>query len=209
MTLVQSAEWARYGVTANAIAPAARTRMTEEVFAQTMAAPAEGEFDAMAPENVSPFVVWLGSVDSAGVTGRVFEVEGGKISVADGWQHGDVVDKGARWEPARRRARRARAARQGASTRRRCTAPPEGPRTVYERRSTTMAMPWPPPTHMLSRPKRLVGVLEAVDQCGHDAGAGHAERVTERDRAAVDVELLPRDAEVAWPTGSPARRRPR
>jgi NAD(P)-dependent dehydrogenase (short-subunit alcohol dehydrogenase family) len=99
LTLVQSAEWARYGVTANAIAPAARTRMTEEVFAQTMAAPTEGEFDAMAPENVSPLVVWLGSVDSAGVTGRVFEVEGGKISVADGWQHGDVVDKGERWEP--------------------------------------------------------------------------------------------------------------
>jgi NAD(P)-dependent dehydrogenase (short-subunit alcohol dehydrogenase family) len=99
LTMVQSAEWARYGVTANAIAPAARTRMTEEVFAQTMAAPESGEFDAMAPENVSPLVVWLGSVDSSGVTGRVFEVEGGKISVADGWQHGDVVDKGARWEP--------------------------------------------------------------------------------------------------------------
>ena len=62
--------------------------MTEDVFAETMAAPGEGEFDAMAPENVSPLVVWLGSADSAGVTGRVFEVEGGKISVADGWQHG-------------------------------------------------------------------------------------------------------------------------
>ena len=99
LTLVQSAEWARYGVTANAIAPAARTRMTEEVFAQTMAAPAEGEFDAMAPENVSPLVVWLGSLDSAGITGRVFEVEGGRVSVADGWQHGPVVDKGARWKP--------------------------------------------------------------------------------------------------------------
>jgi hypothetical protein len=87
-------------VTANAIAPAARTRMTEEVFASTMAAPAAGEFDAMAPENVSPLVVWLGSTQSAGVTGRVFEVEGGKISVADGWQHGPEVDKGTRWDPA-------------------------------------------------------------------------------------------------------------
>lgn len=100
LTLVQAAEWARYGVTANAIAPAARTRMTEQVFAETMAAPAEGQFDAMAPENVSPLVVWLGSVDSAGVTGRVFEVEGGKISIADGWQHGPSFDKGARYEPA-------------------------------------------------------------------------------------------------------------
>ena len=99
LTLVESAEFARYGVTANAIAPAARTRMTEEVFAQTMAAPTEGEFDAMAPENVAPFVVWLGSHDSADVTGRVFEVEGGKIGVADGWQHGPQFDKGARWEP--------------------------------------------------------------------------------------------------------------
>lgn len=98
LTLVQAAELGRYGVTANAIAPAARTRMTEDVFAQTMAKPAEGEFDAMAPDNVSPFVAWLASSDSAGVTGRVFEVEAGKIGVADGWQHGPTVDKGAKWE---------------------------------------------------------------------------------------------------------------
>lgn len=42
----------------------------------------------------------LGSADSAGVTGRVFEVEGGAVSVADGWQHGPRVDRGRRWEPA-------------------------------------------------------------------------------------------------------------
>jgi NAD(P)-dependent dehydrogenase (short-subunit alcohol dehydrogenase family) len=99
LTLVESAELGRYGVTANAIAPAARTRMTEEVFADTMAAPEDGAWDAMAPENVSPLVVWLGSLDSAGVTGRVFEVEAGKIGVADGFQHGPTADKGARWEP--------------------------------------------------------------------------------------------------------------
>ena len=99
LTLVESAELGRYGVTANAIAPAARTRMTEEVFAATMAAPAEGDFDEMAPENVSPLGVWLGSVESAGVTGRVFEVEGGKVGVADGFQHGPTEDKGARWDP--------------------------------------------------------------------------------------------------------------
>jgi NAD(P)-dependent dehydrogenase (short-subunit alcohol dehydrogenase family) len=100
LTLVQAAEFGRYGVSANAIAPAARTRMTEAVFADTMAAPEPGAFDAMAPENVSPLVVWLGSADAAGVTGRVFEVEGGKISVADGWQHGPEIDKGQRWDPA-------------------------------------------------------------------------------------------------------------
>ena len=98
LTLVAAAELGRYGVTVNAIAPAARTRMTEHTFADQMARPDDG-FDAMAPENVSPLVVWLGSAESAGVTGRVFEVEGGKVSVADGWHHGPAVDKGARWEP--------------------------------------------------------------------------------------------------------------
>lgn len=99
LTLVEAAELGRYGVTANAIAPAARTRMTEAVFADTMAAPDGDAFDAMAPDNVAPLVVWLGSAESAGVTGRVFEVEGGIVSVADGWQHGPAVDKGARWDP--------------------------------------------------------------------------------------------------------------
>jgi NAD(P)-dependent dehydrogenase (short-subunit alcohol dehydrogenase family) len=99
LSLVAAAEWDRYGITVNAIAPAARTRMTEQAFAATMAAPQAG-FDAMAPENVSPLVVWLGSPESAHVTGRVFEVEGGVVSVADGWQHGPTRDKGARWEPA-------------------------------------------------------------------------------------------------------------
>jgi NAD(P)-dependent dehydrogenase (short-subunit alcohol dehydrogenase family) len=101
LTLVQAAELGRYGVTANAIAPSARTRMTEKVFADTMAAPEDpAAFDAMAPENVAPLVVWLGSAQSAHVTGRVFEVEGGKVAVADGWQHGAPMDKGARWDPA-------------------------------------------------------------------------------------------------------------
>jgi NAD(P)-dependent dehydrogenase (short-subunit alcohol dehydrogenase family) len=98
LSIVAAAEFARYGVTVNAIAPAARTRMTEQAFADMMAAP-EGGFDAMAPENVSPLVVWLGSAESKDVTGRVFEVEGGKITVADGWRPGPSVDKGARWEP--------------------------------------------------------------------------------------------------------------
>ncbi|WP_410596924.1 SDR family oxidoreductase [Amycolatopsis sp. lyj-23] len=98
LTVVAAAELARYGVTVNAIAPAARTRMTEGVFA-SMARPDTG-FDAMAPENVSPLVVWLGSEESAHVTGRVFEVEGGKVALAQGWRHGPAVDKGERWDPA-------------------------------------------------------------------------------------------------------------
>ncbi|KUO13387.1 SDR family oxidoreductase [Streptomyces sp. DSM 15324] len=99
LTLVAAAELARYGVQVNAIAPAARTRMTERTFAETMAAPASG-FDAMAPENVSPLVVWLGSAASAGVTGRVFEAEAGRITVMEGWRPGPTADKGARWSPA-------------------------------------------------------------------------------------------------------------
>jgi len=99
LTLVQAAELRRYGITANAIAPAARTRMTETVFADMMAKPASG-FDAMAPENVAPLVVWLGSAESRDVTGQVFEIAGGKLNVADGWRTGPGVDKGARFEPA-------------------------------------------------------------------------------------------------------------
>jgi NAD(P)-dependent dehydrogenase (short-subunit alcohol dehydrogenase family) len=99
LTLVAAAELRRYGVQVNAIAPAARTRMTERTFADTMAAPEAG-FDAMAPENVSPLVVWLGSAASTGVTGRVFEAEGGRITVMEGWRPGPTADKGARWSPA-------------------------------------------------------------------------------------------------------------
>ncbi|MER7950706.1 SDR family oxidoreductase [Streptomyces sp. NPDC096079] len=99
LTLVAAAEMGRYGVQVNAIAPAARTRMTEQAFAETMAAPSGSGFDAMAPENVSPLVVWLGSAASAGVTGRVFEAEAGRITVMEGWRPGPTADKGARWTP--------------------------------------------------------------------------------------------------------------
>jgi NAD(P)-dependent dehydrogenase (short-subunit alcohol dehydrogenase family) len=99
LTLVAAAELGRYGVTVNAIAPAARTRMTEAVFADMMRAPEAG-FDAMAPENVSPLVAWLSSPAARGVTGRVFEVSGGRIALVDGWRPEAEVDRGARWDPA-------------------------------------------------------------------------------------------------------------
>lgn len=97
-TIVAAAELGRYGIKANGIAPSARSRMTEEAFAEMMAKPESG-FDAMAPENVSPVVVWLGS-GLCDVSGRMFETQGGELSVADGWQHGAVFDKGAKIEPA-------------------------------------------------------------------------------------------------------------
>jgi NAD(P)-dependent dehydrogenase (short-subunit alcohol dehydrogenase family) len=98
LTLIQAAEMGRYNITSNAIAPSARTRMTEEVFAEMMKKPDSG-FDVMDPANVASLVVWLGSAESKDVTGRVFEVAGGEISVADGWRAGPKVVKGARWEP--------------------------------------------------------------------------------------------------------------
>ncbi|MFF9842118.1 SDR family oxidoreductase [Streptomyces sp. NPDC013740] len=90
LTLVAAAELGRYGVQVNAIAPAARTRMTERTFAEL----------AALPEDVSPLVVWLGSAASAGVSGRVFEAEGGRLTVMEGWRPGPTADKGARWSPA-------------------------------------------------------------------------------------------------------------
>ena len=65
-----------------------------------MKAPEPGQFDAMDPDNISPLVVWLGSADSKDVTGRMFEIEGGSLSVCDGWQHGTPIVKDRRWEPA-------------------------------------------------------------------------------------------------------------
>ncbi len=99
LTLVQAAELGRYGITANALAPSARTRMTEQAFADKMAV-VEGSFDVQHPANVAAAVVWLGSSDSADVTGRVFELEGGRITIEDGWHLGATVDRGARWAPA-------------------------------------------------------------------------------------------------------------
>jgi hypothetical protein len=75
--------------------------MTESAFPEMMAAPADpAGFDAMDPANVSPLVVWLGSAESRSVTGRIFEIAGGKLSVQDGWRPGAELDKGARWTPA-------------------------------------------------------------------------------------------------------------
>jgi len=100
LTLNQSAELGRYGITANGLAPAGRTGMTEDVFADMMKKPEDGSFDYYDPANVAPLVVWLGSEESSGITGRIFEAEGGKISIADGWKSTKGVDKGDKWEAA-------------------------------------------------------------------------------------------------------------
>ena len=100
LTLVQAAELARYGVTANALAPAARTAMTESAMPDMVKKPEDDSFDAWAPENVAPLVVWLGSEASGHVSGQLFESQGGRISLGDGWRTGVTRDKGARWQVA-------------------------------------------------------------------------------------------------------------
>ena len=97
-TIVSAAELDRYGIKINGIAPSARSRMTQDAFAEMMKKPDSG-FDAMDPANVSPVVVWLGS-SACEISGRMFETSGGELSVADGWQHGQVFNKGTRYEAA-------------------------------------------------------------------------------------------------------------
>jgi NAD(P)-dependent dehydrogenase (short-subunit alcohol dehydrogenase family) len=96
-TVITSQELGRYGVTVNAIAPTALTRMTEDL--GMMEAIGEEGRKSIGPETISPLVVWLGSTQSAGVTGRVFGIFGNKISVAEGWVYGPSVDRDTIWEP--------------------------------------------------------------------------------------------------------------
>lgn len=98
LTLVQAAELGRYGITANALAPAARTRMTETAFAAAMQKPQSG-FDVNDPANCAPIVVYLASAHSAHVTGQVFESVGGVLRVSEGWRDGPAEDAGRCWAP--------------------------------------------------------------------------------------------------------------
>ena len=99
LTLVQAAELGRYGISANAVCPIARTRMTEGAFGETMKAPDQG-FDENDPANVSPFIAWLASSQSREVTGRIWEVFGGTITAFDGYRREQTVDIARRWDAA-------------------------------------------------------------------------------------------------------------
>jgi NAD(P)-dependent dehydrogenase (short-subunit alcohol dehydrogenase family) len=100
-TIIAAMELAPYGVTVNAIAPGAATRMTIPLRAARGVAVEKPEgFDPSSPENVAPLVVWLGSPESRDITGRVFNVAGGRISVAEGWSPGPQATVDRRWDPA-------------------------------------------------------------------------------------------------------------
>ncbi|WP_433461874.1 SDR family oxidoreductase [Spirillospora sp. CA-128828] len=96
LTIIAAAELNRYGVTVNAVAPTALTRLTEDIeFMRDAAAKAD-----LSPEAISPLVVWLGSAASRDVTGRVFGAMGNRITVLEGWVNGPSADSADRWEPA-------------------------------------------------------------------------------------------------------------
>jgi NAD(P)-dependent dehydrogenase (short-subunit alcohol dehydrogenase family) len=97
VTIALARELKNYGVTVNAIAPRARTRMTETVLGDYGAPPADGGFDEWDPDNVGSVVAWLASDDAADVTGQVFIVFGGRLHLMDGWTMVGEIEQGERW----------------------------------------------------------------------------------------------------------------
>lgn len=87
LTIIAARELGRYGVTVNAIAPGARTRLTDALLA-----PSEGEVDRRAPHWIAPIAVWLASEQSSAVTGRMFEANGDILAVAEGWRRGPTAE---------------------------------------------------------------------------------------------------------------------
>lgn len=96
MTIVMARELERIGVRVNAIAPVARTRLTEAVAGEFMNHK-DGDFDRFAPENAAAMAVWLASPDSEGITGQVFAVGGGKAQLLQGWHPASEVAADAVW----------------------------------------------------------------------------------------------------------------
>jgi NAD(P)-dependent dehydrogenase (short-subunit alcohol dehydrogenase family) len=102
MSVIAARELDRYGVTVNAIYPTALSRLTEDILGggrrPDLSAGAAPGFDPLDPGNVAPLVAWLGSVESSGITGRVFGVRGSRITVAEGWHAGPRIEKEGRWQ---------------------------------------------------------------------------------------------------------------
>jgi NAD(P)-dependent dehydrogenase (short-subunit alcohol dehydrogenase family) len=89
LTTVWALELARYGVTVNCLAPTAMTRLVLDVMGGEDAVSAEQK-EAMAPRWISAVVAWLCSDEARNVTGRVFDIRGDRIQIAEGWHGGPV-----------------------------------------------------------------------------------------------------------------------
>jgi len=96
MTLVMARECERFGVRVNAIAPVARTRLTEAVAGDYMK-PDESGFDRFDPANVAAVAVWLASDQAAGISGQVVKVQGGQIQLLEGWRPLTEVNADEAW----------------------------------------------------------------------------------------------------------------
>lgn len=96
-SIICARELGRYGVRSNCIAPAARTRLTENTpgLGEMVAAPTEG-FDLWDPANVSPLVAYL-ATDDCPITGKTFFVQGGTVRVMEPWQLGERLERDVRW----------------------------------------------------------------------------------------------------------------
>jgi NAD(P)-dependent dehydrogenase (short-subunit alcohol dehydrogenase family) len=94
MTMVLARELWRYGVTANAIAPRARTRMTEALLGLS---PETDGFDEWDPDNIAPVVAWLAGDAAAHITGQVFFVFAGRVDVLQGWSSAGTLERDERW----------------------------------------------------------------------------------------------------------------
>jgi NAD(P)-dependent dehydrogenase (short-subunit alcohol dehydrogenase family) len=88
-TVIAALEMARYGVTVNAVAPVALTRMTEGL---GPAPETDEDRESRSPRWIAPIVTWLVSEESAGVSGRVFEASGTMLAIAEGWSRGPRID---------------------------------------------------------------------------------------------------------------------
>ena len=103
MAVVIDREMAKYGVTANAIAPVARTRLTVDATPATAAMMGkevkEGEFDVFSPANVAPLVTWIASDDAKDVHGEVFRVGGGTVWPLKGWHSAAKAQQVGTWDP--------------------------------------------------------------------------------------------------------------
>jgi NAD(P)-dependent dehydrogenase (short-subunit alcohol dehydrogenase family) len=98
-TTIAADELVRYGVRVNAIAPAARTRMTEQTpgLSDIVQAPADTSvFDTWDPANISPLVAYL-ATEACPASGKVFFVQGGKVRLFQPWTMTESVDKDGRW----------------------------------------------------------------------------------------------------------------